>query len=217
MNKKTFKVICLFAAAITTTTLYSCKSNGTKTETEAAGKVDYQMLSNPAELSKWYAAVLEKFGTNKKAAEEVTIYISRPSTEGPIKRAGEADDLTIDLSYQSPADKTKLHEISYWGNSGGWQKGEDKEVRVSGGGDVETFKLEDYLFDVSTITPDILNKVVKDALAKYKDEAKYKYQYISHIKINQEQIEIYVHGKLASNDQEKTEYYKTDLKGVQKK
>ena len=52
-----------------------------------------------------------------------------------------------------------------------------------------------------------------DALKKFKDDAKYEYQYISNVTINNEGFDVTVKGKLKSNAQIKNETYRTDLQG----
>ncbi len=216
------KKILLFLGVICTVVSCDKAKQAVEKATEAASaatgetKIDYQLFSNETESKKWYDAVVEKMGANAKICDEVKFYISRPSQEGMIKREGEPDYLSITIDYQDSVDKRRIEEISYSSTSGGWRAPEKREIQVMGG-NAENFKLEDELFDFSQVTYDIFKKVLADAMAKYKDDAKYEYQYISSITINKAKIDVTVKGKLKSNAQEKSEYYYTDLKGNSKK
>ncbi|MDR2206604.1 MAG: hypothetical protein LBE36_10690 [Flavobacteriaceae bacterium] len=179
---------------------------------EMGDEIDYQFLSKPEEVKKWYDAIVEKSGDNAKVMDEVKFWINRPSKEGMIKKEGEKDYLHISIVYQDNVDKRRVEEINYFGHTSGWQVAEKKEIQVIGGG-AEDFKLEDELFDFGQVTLDNFNKVMADAMKKYKDDAKYEYQYISNVTINIVGFYVTVKGKLKSNAQEKSEYYKTDFQG----
>ncbi len=215
------KKVLLFLGVICTVVSCDKAKQAVEKATEAASavsgkeKIDYQVLSNEAESKKWYDAIVEKIGANAKVCNEVRFSVSRPSMEGMIRREGQPDNLMITANYQDPADKRRIEEISYYSEMG-WRGPEKKEIRVIGG-NAENFKLEDKLFDFSEVTYDIFKKVSADAMAKYKDDAKYEYQYISSLDINKKEINVTVKGKLKSNAQEKSETYHADLKGNPKK
>lgn len=105
-----------------------------------------------------------------------------------------------------------MEEVDYFGNITGWQSPQKKEIEILVG-NAEDYRLEDDLFDFTQVSFDILNKVIADALAKYKDEAKYENQYVKHLYINEKEIEVVIYGKIKANGVEKSEYYRTDLKG----
>ena len=178
-------------------------------------KVDYQMLSNDAELKKVYDAILEKLGENVKNVDEISIYISRPSSEGVIIRQGKPDEFAISLSYLYPQDKNKLYRQNY-NNEYKWMQGEVKGVRLITG-NAETFRLQDEMFDLSPLTAETLSKIVKDAFEKYKDAGKYSYQYVKRIDIKDSIVKVQIYGKLTVNDMEKSNYYYANLSGVVKK
>lgn len=199
------------------TTLWSCDKvketvKAASDATAGPAEIDYQFLSKPDEAKKWFDEVIKRSGNNAKVMDEVTFSISRPSKEGMIKREGEKDYLIVNIVYQDNVDKRRVEEIDYFGHVGGWKPAEKKEIQVMGAG-AEDFKLEDELFDFNNVTLDTFNKVMTDALKKYKDDAKYEYQYISRVKIDIDGFDVTVKGKLISNAQEKSEYYRTDLKG----
>lgn len=191
-------------------------ASAVQTAAEGGKEIDYQFLSKPEEVKKWLDEVRAKAGEHAKVMDEVKFYINRPALEGTIKREGEKDFLYVDIVYQDPEDKRRVEEINYFGNTSGWTQPEKKEINVVGIG-AENFRLEDELFDFNQVTDETINKVLQDAWAKYKDEAKYEYQYIKGLKIDIEGIEATIHGKLKANGVEKTEYYKTDFQGNSKK
>lgn len=214
-------VILAVALATTLAGVTSCDkvknaAEAVQTATEGGAEVDYQMLSKPEDFKKWYDEVITRAGDNAKVMDEVEFSISRPSLEGSIKREGEKDYLVVDIVYQDPADKRRVEEINYFGHTSGWQTPEKKEIQVTGLG-AEDFRLEDELFDFSQVKFETVNKVIADALAKYKDDAKYEYQYVKYVDIKKEGISVTVHGKIKANGVEKSEYYKTDLQGNPKK
>ena len=69
------------------------------------------------------------------------------------------------------------------------------------------------MFDLSFFSSDKLSQIVRDALAKYKDEKKYSVQYVKNITIEYGTVEVTIYGKLSSNDIEQKHYYKTDFDG----
>ncbi|MFV0468612.1 MAG: hypothetical protein ACK5MK_06765 [Dysgonomonas sp.] len=178
--------------------------------------VDYRMFENKEAAKKVYDDIVAKLGAEAKIADEIRIYISRPSVEGTIKRTGEADELNITLDTQDPSNPKRIRETRYWSDNGGWQASEQKEINVIGS-NKESFKLEDELFDFSQVTFDTFFKVVSDAYAKYKDTEKFEYQYIQNITIKKNGFDVKIYGKLASNEQEKSNYYKADFQGNPKK
>ncbi|MDH6355497.1 hypothetical protein M2132_001840 [Dysgonomonas sp. PH5-45] len=174
--------------------------------------VDYRMFENKEATKKVFDDIVAKLGEQAKVVDEIDISISRPSVEGTIKRAGEADRLSITIDTQDPTNLKRIRRTNYWSTSGGWQPSEQMEVNVITG-NKENFKLEDSLFDFNQVTFDVLFKVITDAYAKYKDTEKYEYQYISRVEFDKGGIEVKIYGKLASNEQEKSNYYKADFKG----
>ncbi|GGG61923.1 hypothetical protein [Epilithonimonas arachidiradicis] len=209
--KKLF--ICMMAFA----TLTSCDKiketlTSAKEATAGADEIDYQFLSKPEETKKWYDEIVKRSGEGAKVMDEVSFNIYRPSLEGMIQRAGEKDHLYLSIVYQDNVDKRRVEEIQYHGNSSGWTQPEKKDIQVTGIG-AENFKLEDELYDFGQVSLETFNKVMADALKKYKDDAKYEYQYISSVFIKKSGFDVSVKGKLKSNSQLKTETYRTDLKG----
>lgn len=212
-------VILAVALATTLVGVTSCDkikdaADTVSTVAQGGAEVDYQMLTNKEESKKWFDEVLAKAGENAKVMDEVSFSIDRPSLEGSIKREGAKDYLAVYITYQDPEDKRRVERITYFGHTSGWQPAEKMEIDVSGS-DAENFKLEDYLFDFNQVSFDLFHKVITDAFTKYKDEAKYEYQYVKHIDINKDGFKVTIHGKLKSNGVEKSEYYNTDLKGNQ--
>ena len=210
-------IFCIAATAAMTLTFMSCDKvketvSAAKDATAGPSEIDYQFLSKPDEVKKWYDEVVQKAGTNAKVMDEVSFSISRPSKEGMIKREGEKDYLVLSIVYQDDTDKRMVQEINYFGHVGGWKPAERKEIQVMGSG-AEDFKLEDELFDFGQVSLETVNKVLAAAMAKYKDDAKYEYQYISSFDVKKEGFDVSVKGKLKSNAQEKSEYYRTDLQG----
>lgn len=171
-------------------------------------EIDYQVLSKPNDFKVWYDEVLKKAGDNAKVMDEVDFSIRRPSEDGRKDK----DYIMINVVYQDPADKRRVEEVDYFGNITGWQSPQKKEIEILVG-NAEDYRLEDDLFDFTQVSFDILNKVIADALAKYKDEAKYENQYVKHLYINEKEIEVVIYGKIKANGVEKSEYYRTDLKG----
>ena len=174
--------------------------------------IDYKLFSDPAQTQKWYDAVVEKLGENAKVTDEVRFHISRPSVEGMIKRKDDPDNLMISIVYQDNVDKRRVQEINYHSNNNGWEAPETKEINVIGP-NADKFRLEDELFDFKEVTLETLKKVIDDAWKKHKDDEAFEYQYVNDITIKQNEIEVSIKGKLKSNAQEKSNYYKTDFKG----
>lgn len=213
-------VLGVAVMATLTGSLVSCNKikDATKAMSDAAQggmDIDYTMLTNQEELKTWYNKVIEKAGENAKVMDEVSFSINRSSKEGMIRHEGKKDECNLRIIYQDPANKHRVAETSFLSYTGNWLPVEKKEIQVIGG-NVEDFRLEDELFDFTQITPEILHKVATDALAKYKNEEKYEYQYVKMIVITVEGINVDVFGKLKANGQEKTEYYKANLKGNKK-
>lgn len=210
-------VILAVALATTLVGVTSCDkmknaAEAVSTAAEGGAEIDYQFLSKPEEVKKWYDDILAKAGDNAKVMNEVKMLLYRPSVEGTIKREGEKDYLFAEVVYQDPADKRKVEVIKYHGNLTGWKEPEKMEIQVHGPG-AEDFRLENELFDFNQIKPELISKVISDALAKYRDDAKYEYQYVKNLIINIEGIKVDIHGEIKANGVEKTEYYKTDLQG----
>lgn len=185
-----------------------------ETAKAASGKesIDYKLFSDPAQTQKWYDAVVEKLGENAKVTDEVRFHISRPSVEGMIKRKDDPDNLMISIVYQDNVDKRRVQEINYHSNHNGWEEPVTKEINVIGP-NADKFRLEDELFDFKEVTLETLKKVIDDAWKKHKDDEAFEYQYVNDITIKQNEIEVSIKGKLKSNAQEKSNYYKTDFKG----
>ena len=181
-------------------------------ETSGKESIDYKLFSDPAQTQKWYDAVVEKLGENAKVTDEVRFHISRPSVEGMIKRKDDPDNLMISIVYQDNVDKRRVQEINYHSNNNGWEAPETKEINVIGP-NADKFRLEDELFDFKEVTLETLKKVIDDAWKKHKDDEAFEYQYVNDITIKQNEIEVSIKGKLKSNAQEKSNYYKTDFKG----
>lgn len=207
----------LFVCMMTFAALSSCDKlketvNSATAATAGASEIDYQFFSKPEEVKKWYDEIIKRSGDGAKVMDEVSFNIYRPSLEGMIQRAGEKDHLYLTIVYQDNVDKRRVEEIAYHGNANGWGNPEKKDIQVTGIG-AEDFKLEDELYDFGQVSLEIFNKVMADAMKKYKDEAKYEYQYISSVFIKKSGFDVTVKGKLKSNSQIKTESYRTDLKG----
>jgi len=198
---------------------FSACGGGSKNSSSSSAlptdNVDYQMLGNATELQKVYVAILEKLGENVKFVDEIDIRIERPSSEGIIIKQGKPDEFSISLSYLYPQDKNKLF-VQYYTNEYKWNAGEAKSIRLITG-NAETFRLEDEMFDLSPLTAETLSKIVTSALEKYKDTAKYSYQYAKWINIKNGIVKVQIYGKLAANNIEKNEYYYANLSGVVKK
>lgn len=212
--KKIFICAALSLVALSTTSCDKVKDlvSTAKDATAGPAAIDYQFLSKPEEVKKWYDEVVQKAGANAKVMDEVRFLIYRPSSEGMIKREGEKDYLMLSVVYQDSKDKRKVQEVLYLGNVSGWKPAETKEIQVMGIGS-ENFNLEDELFDFNQVSLESINKVAADAMAKFKDEAKYEYQYIQGLEVTKQGIEVTVKGKIKANAQEKTELYRADLKG----
>ena len=221
---KTKKIIAAGVLAASLLGLQSCDKAKEKAQeavsaaqevaNEASGKesIDYKLFSDPAQTQKWYDAVVEKLGENAKVTDEVSFHISRPSVEGMIKRKDDPDNLMISIVYQDNVDKRRVQEINYHSNHNGWEAPETKEINVIGP-NADKFRLEDELFDFKEVTLETLKKVIDDAWKKHKDDEAFEYQYVNDITIKQNEIEVSIKGKLKSNAQEKSNYYKTDFKG----
>ncbi|MCL1944020.1 MAG: hypothetical protein FWF54_10805 [Candidatus Azobacteroides sp.] len=176
-------------------------------------EIDYKMLSNEADLKKVYGMILTKLGDNAKAVDKIYISVRRPSSEGTIIRKDEPDNLNLDITYLYPEDKKKLYNVNYYSGNKDWDEGSVKTVQLIGG-NAENFRLENEMFDLTPLTPDILCQIVKDAMAKYKDDSKYSYQYIKNITINKKNgVDVSVFGKLSANDLDKSNYYQATLTG----
>ena len=221
---KTKKIIAAGVLAASLLGLQSCDKAKEKAQeavsaaqevaNEASGKesIDYKLFSDPAQTQKWYDAVVEKLGENAKVTDEVRFHISRPSVEGMIKRKDDPDNLMISIVYQDNVDKRRVQEINYHSNYNGWEAPETKEINVIGP-NADKFRLEDELFDFKEVTLETLKKVIDDAWKKHKNDEDFEYQYVNDITIKQNEIEVSIKGKLKSNAQEKSNYYKTDFKG----
>lgn len=180
-------------------------------------EVNYRMFENEEELKAMYDDIVTKLGEQATVVDEIRIYISRPSHEGSIKRQGKPDELNITIHTQDPSNPKRIRETRYWSNSGGWQPSEQREIQVMGS-NAEKYKLEDDLFNFSEkVTFDIFKKVVQDAYEKHKDTEKYEMQYIKSIDIDKKGYDVTIYGKLASNEQEKKNYYKADFTGKSKR
>ena len=221
---KTKKIIAAGVLAASLLGLQSCDKAKEKAQeavsaaqevaNEASGKesIDYKLFSDPAQTQKWYDAVVEKLGENAKVTDEVRFHISRPSVEGMIKRKDDPDNLMISIVYQDNVDKRRVQEINYHSDFRGWKEPVTKEINVIGP-NADKFRLEDELFDFKEVTLETLKKVIDDAWKKHKDDEAFEYQYVNDITIKQNEIEVSIKGKLKSNAQEKSNYYKTDFKG----
>ena len=221
---KTKKIIAAGVLAASLLGLQSCDkakekaqeavSAAQETAKAASGKesIDYKLFSDPAQTQKWYDSVVEKLGENAKVTDEVRFHISRPSVEGMIKRKDDPDNLMISIVYQDNVDKRRVQEINYHSNNNGWEAPETKEINVIGP-NADKFRLEAELFDFKEVTLETLKKVIDDAWKKHKDDEAFEYQYVNDITIKQNEIEVSIKGKLKSNAQEKSNYYKTDFKG----
>ena len=208
------KNLFYFILLAATMALSSCGGGSSKPgATLPSGNIDYQMLSNEAELKNVYEAIQEKLGDAIQYVNEVRIYIRRPSKEETIIREGKPDEFTIQLSCLYLQDKNKLYEQLYT-NEQKWLPGAAKGIRLIAG-DAETFRLEDEMFDLSPLTAETLSKIVSDAMEKFKDTGKYAYQYIKNIDIENGIVKVKVYGKLSANDMEKSEYYYANLTGAQ--
>lgn len=178
-------------------------------------EVDYQMLSNEADLKKAYGMILTKLGDNVKAVDKITMSVRRPAHEGRIIRKNEPDNLNLDITYLYPEDKKKLFNVNYYSGNKNWDEGSVRSVQLVMG-DAEKFRLEDEMFDMSPLTPDVLYQIVQDALKKYKDESKYSYQYVNYIRVDKKGVSVDVYGKLSANDLEKKNIYRATLTGKKK-
>ena len=201
------------ALAVGAAVFCSCGGIGGGNSDLPTNNVDYQMLSNDAELAKVYGVVVEKLGDNIQYVDKVRLSVSRPSKEGVIIKEGAPDVFYLEITHLYPHDKKKLYEMSYSSESGWYSQG-SRSVEVHGRVDVEKFRLEDEMFDMSSLTAETLSKIVQDALAKHKDEEKYSYQYVDDIEIEYGEVKVCIRGRLSANDLEKKNYYKTDLNGA---
>ena len=179
---------------------------------EASGKekIDYKLFSDPAQTKKWYDAVVEKLGENTKVTDEVRFIVTKNSDK-VVKTDDDSDDLSLSIVYQDNVDKRRVQQINY-SSSFGWREPQTMEIDVIGV-NPEEFRLEDELFDFKEVTLETLKKVIDDAWKKHKDDEAFEYQYVNDITIKQNEIEVSIKGKLKSNAQEKSNYYKTDFKG----
>lgn len=219
MSKRNRTIMYVLGLYISLFLVTSCgggsTGGGSTSSVLPTDKVDYMMLHNDVELKKVYDAITEKLGENIHYVDEINIAIQRPSTEGVVIRPGKPDGFTIRLSYLYPQDKNKLYQQRY-SNESKWSDGEVKGIKLIGG-DKESFRLQDAMFDMSPLTAETLSKVVNDAMEKYKDAEKYAYQYAKNIDIKDGIVKIQIYGRLSANDLEKSNYYFADLKGVEKK
>lgn len=212
--RKLFLAVCVIAAGCMFT---NCGKLSQAMEGLTPKEVNYRMFENEEELKVMYDDIVEKLGEQAKVVDEIKIYISRPAHEGMIKRQGEADELNITIHTQDPSNLKRIRETRYWSDNGGWQPSEQREIQVMGS-NADKYKLEDDLFDFSEkVTFEIFKQVIADAYAKYKDEEKYEMQYIKSIDIDKRGYDVTIYGKLASNEQEKKNYYKADFTGKSKK
>jgi hypothetical protein len=170
------------------------------------GDIDYKLLEKPEEVAKLHAQWLEKMGEHAKRADEVDVMVK--------KNDGAGHDFIMTVTHQSPSDKNRMHRIQFFSmpQLNGWQDGQDVEIQVFGG-NPEDYRIEDDLFDFTFVSVETINKVIADARSKYADTSKYKDQYVSNLKIDENGFNVQVSGKLASNDQIKTESYDADLAG----
>ncbi len=212
------KIVWIISMAACILIGVSCNGTaGSKENSSSSGslkkdaKIDYKMLENPAEIKRLYAEVLDKLGKDKNKCDEIDFRISRPASEGMLKRTGEPDALSVSVVSQSSKDPKKVFESSY-SSKMGWYSAEDKEIQVFGG-NAEAFRLEDELFDFSVLTPEILSKVIADGKATIAAD-KYEYLYVQSVLVKKYGIDVTYHGKLAANAVEKNEYYKAALNGV---
>ena len=215
---KTKKFIAAGILAVSLLGLQSCNKakeavNAAKeAANEASGKekIDYKLFSDPAQTKKWYDAVVEKLGKNTKVTDEVRFIITKNSDK-VVKTDDDSDDLSLSIVYQDNVDKRRVQQINY-SSSFGWREPQTMEIDVIGV-NAEEFRLEDELFDFKEVTLETLKKVIDDAWKKHKDDEAFEYQYVNDITIKQNEIEVSIKGKLKSNAQEKSNYYKTDFKG----
>ena len=185
---------------------------------DAAAKakdVNYRMFESQEETKVIFDEIVAKLGSEAKVTDEIKISISRRAHEGSIKKVGEADELNITIDTQDPSNPKRIRETRYWSDNGGWQPSQQMEVNVMGSSSAkESFRLEDELFDFNEkVNFETFFKVLTDAYAKYKDTEKYEYQYIKSININQRGYDVTIFGKLAANEQEKSNYYKANFSG----
>ena len=206
------KTCCFLSVVIVAVLLSSCGGVGGGNSGLPTSKVDFQMFSNDEELTKVFNVVIEKLGDNIHYVDKVTMYISRPSKEGIIQREGSPDTFGLSITHLYEHDKRKLYEMSY-NNESKWYSVGSRSVEVHGRVDKETFRLEDEMFDMSPLTPEMLCKIVKDAQTKFCDAEKYSFQYVKDIEIEYGIVEVTIYGKLAANDLEKSNYYKADMMG----
>lgn len=208
--KKLLLSVCVLALGCVLT---NCGKLTQAVEGLTPKEVDYRMFENEQELKAMYDDIVDKLGDQIKVVDEIRILINRPAHEGTIKRQGKADNLSITIHTQDPSNPKRLRETRYWSDNGGWRTPEQVEIQVHGS-NAEKYRLEDDLFDFSEkISFDVLKKVVNDAYEKYKDAEKYEMQYIQAIDIDERGYEVKIYGRLASNEQEKKNYYKADFSG----
>jgi hypothetical protein len=212
--KNLFLSVCVCAMTITYT---ACGGGIGKSGFESNGPItiDYKMFENAEETKKAYDAILNHLGDQAKVTDEVSISISRRAHEGTIKKTNSPDALSITLNVQSPTNPKQIRQTRYWSDNNGWQAPQSMEITVHGlPSAVESYRLEDDLFDfTANVNFDTFFQVLKDAYSKFLDADKYSYQYIKNIDITEDGYKVSIFGKLAANDQEKTEYYKANFAG----
>ena len=206
MNKLIGAIVCVTVCIC----LASCGGGGgSKSSLPKIGKVDIQMLSNEAELKKIYGVIEEKAGEHIKRMDEILLTVSSPSIERG--RQNREDDFTMMIYYLYPKNKNKLYQVNY-NSEGGWSENVC-DIELARGVDAESFVLEEAMFDLSAFSADKLCRIVKDALAKHKDEKKYAVQYIKEIQIKDDEVSITIYSRLASNDVEQKQHYEADFDG----
>jgi len=201
MNKVFFLVLV--------TTCYFLTSCGNPTNSGSSVSIpkviDYRILEDEAALRKIYEEARKKMGDGIQFVEKLNISVDRPGERG---RSGD-DDLQIILQHIHPTNRNKLREVSLWASEGKWSSAQTLEIDLIGG-DAESFRLEDYLMDLSGLTFERLFKIVQEACQKYKSD-KYSYQYVSIILIKDDKITVFLHGKLAANELLNFESYEVKL------
>ena len=199
----------LNAVLIAASVMLSACGGGSNSSLPTIGNVDIQMLGNDAELKKVYTVIEQTLGDNIKKMHEIQLNVSSPSIERG--REGRPNDFTLTMFYLYPKNKNKLYQVAYNSEVKWMENIYDVELRRSA--DAESFVLEEEMFDLSFFSSDKLSQIVRDALAKYKDEKKYSVQYVKNITIEYGTVEVTIYGKLSSNDIEQKHYYKTDFDG----
>ncbi|RRD01944.1 hypothetical protein [Prevotella sp. OH937_COT-195] len=203
------KILSYSLILFTVLAVSSCGELAKKAAKAAMGQtsgesVEFNVLTQPQELKKWYDKIAEKLGESSSVMDEISLNVN--------KLQDNKGDLLINLVYQSKEDKHNVVQLLYSSESIGWQVPITKGIDVVIG-DAEDFKLEDELFDMKEIPYANLQKIVNAALEKYKDEAKYEYQYVEEITIKKNRVDVTISGKLKSNGLDKEKYYYTDFDG----